>query len=149
MKLTRVRFCEEADSRLRSLKARTGLSANLLCRVGFSLSLNDPTIPDPLLYPEDSPREIDRPTLTGQYDALFLALLRERCAKDELDLEGAVFEEQFRAHMNRGVLLLFHRVKGLADLAKLGALQSATGSDRADRNKEDFVGLSMVSEGDD
>lgn len=119
MKLTRVRFCDEADQRLRHLKARTSLTANLLCRIGFCLSLEDPIILDPAGYPEDSAREIDRPTLTGQYDALFLALLRERCLRDGLPTAGKAFEDQFRAHMNRGVLLLFQRVKTLADLSKL------------------------------
>ncbi len=119
MKLTRIRFCEEADTWLRQLKARTTLTPNLLCRIGFCLSLAEPTIPDPDRYPEDSQREINRYTLTGQYDALFLALLRERNAKDGLPTEGRAFEEQFRAHMNRGVLLLAVRVKSLADLCKL------------------------------
>jgi DNA sulfur modification protein DndE len=122
MKLTRIRFCDEADQRLRHLKARTTLTANLLCRIGFCLSLDDPTIPDSEKYPENSQREIDRPTLTGQYDGLFLALLRERCAKDGLPTSGKEFEDQFRAHMNRGVLMLYQRVKTLADLCKLGAV---------------------------
>lgn len=119
MKLARVRFCEEANQRLRYLKARTGITPNLLCRVGFCLSLDDPIVPDPTQFPVDSQREIDRHTLTGQYDVLFLALLRERCVRDKLPVEGKEFEEQFRAHMNRGVLLLFHRVKSLPDLCKL------------------------------
>jgi DNA sulfur modification protein DndE len=120
MKLTRLRFCDEADQRLRQLKGRTTLTANLLCRIGFCLSLDDPTIPDPAKYPENSSREIDRPTLTGQYDGLFLALLRERCAKDGIDTDGSVFEEQFRAHMNRGVMMLYQRVKTPLDYLKVG-----------------------------
>lgn len=119
MNLLRVRFCDEADQRLRSLKARTGLSANLLCRAGFSLSLAESTRPDPSLYPEDSSREIERDILTGRYDALFVALLRQRCLSDGIATSGEEFEEQFRAHMNRGVLLLFQQVKSLSDLCKL------------------------------
>lgn len=119
MKLTRIRFCDEADQRLRHIKARTGITPNLLCRIGFCLSLDDPIVPDPAEFPPDSQREIDRHTLTGQYDVLFLALLRERCMRDKLPTEGKEFEEQFRAHMNRGVLLLFQRVKSLPDLCKL------------------------------
>ncbi|NOK58228.1 MAG: DNA sulfur modification protein DndE [Chloroflexi bacterium AL-W] len=119
MKLTRIRFCEEADQRLRQLKSRTGITPNLLCRMGFCLSLDDPMVPDPTQFPPDSQREIDRHTLTGQYDVLFLALLRERCVRDNLSIEGKAFEEQFRAHMNRGVLLLFQRVKSLPDVSKL------------------------------
>ncbi len=119
MTFTRMRFCEEVDNRLRVLKARTTLSANLLCRIGFGLSLAEPTIPNPAQYPENSTREIERGTLTGRYDALFVALLRQRCLNDGLATDGDLFEEQFRAHMNRGVLLMYQQVKSLADLCKL------------------------------
>ena len=125
MNLSRIRFCDEADQRLRNLKARTTLSANLLCRIGFSLSLAEPTIPDPTLYPENSSREIERGTLTGRYDPLFVALLRQRCLNDGLPIEGAGFEDQFRAHMNRGVLLLHQQVKSLPDLCKLANVKPA------------------------
>lgn len=125
--LTRLRFCDEADQRLKHMRARTGLSANLLCRIGFSLSLAEPTIPDPALYPEDSPREIERGTLTGRYDPLFEALLRQRCLHDGLPTQGEPFAAQFRAHMNRGVLLLYQQVKSPADLCKLATVGAPTG----------------------
>jgi len=124
MKLTRLKVCKEVDQRLVQLKARTGLTPNLLCRIGFCLSLNDLSVPDPHAYPQDSDRELNRYTLTGEWDALFLALLRERCAYDGLDLQSDL-EDQFRAHVNRGVLLLFHRVKHLGDLDRL--VQEQTG----------------------
>lgn len=118
MKLTRLRVCHEVDQRLVNLKARTGLTPNLLCRIGFCLSLNDPAVPNPELYPPDSDRELNRYTLTGEWDSFFVALLRERCAYDGLDLEHEL-EDQFRAHVNRGVLLLYNRVKHLSDLSRL------------------------------
>jgi DNA sulfur modification protein DndE len=118
MKLTRLRVCQEVDQRLVHLKARTGLTPNLLCRIGFCLSLNDPTVPNPDAYPPDSDRELNRYTLTGEWDMYFLALLRERIAYDHLDLENDL-EDQFRAHVNRGVLMLYHRVKHLGDLDRL------------------------------
>jgi DNA sulfur modification protein DndE len=124
MQLSRIRFCEEADQRLRQLKARTSLSANLLCRIGFNLSLAEPSIPDPARYPEDSRREIERGTLTGRYDELFVALLRQRCLGDGLPGNGPDFEAQFHAHMNRGVLLLYQQVKALPDLCKLAQHRS-------------------------
>lgn len=118
MRLTRLKVCQEADQRLRHLKAVTGLRPNVLCRLGFCLSLNDPTIPNPDDYPQDSDRELNRYTLTGEWDEYFVALLRERCAYDGLDLEHDL-EDQFRAHINRGVLTLFQRVKNLSDLDRL------------------------------
>ena len=117
MKLTRLRVGEEASQRLSLLKGRTGLTPNILCRIGFCLSLNDPSVPIPADYLPESDREIDRHTLTGAWDSLFVALLRERCHGDGLG--EAHLEAQFKAHINRGVLLLYKRVRDLNDLALL------------------------------
>jgi DNA sulfur modification protein DndD len=110
-----LRFSREADSWLRVLKARTGVTPNILCRIGFALSLDEPGTPDPTKYPEDSDREINRFTLLGEYDATYVSLLRQRLVEDggpgEADLDVP-----FRAHMNRGVMLLAARVKSLPDL---------------------------------
>jgi DNA sulfur modification protein DndE len=119
MKLNRLRVCQEVSGRLTHLKGRTGLTPNTLCRIGFCLSLTDPTIPDPADYPPDSEREIDRHTLTGQWDTLFVALLKERCAEDNLSTDSEELAQHFRAHVNRGVLLLFKRVRTIHDLALL------------------------------
>jgi DNA sulfur modification protein DndE len=113
----RVTFCTEADNRMRRLKAVTGVTPNLLCRVGFCLSLEERSVPDLDRYASGE-RIINRYTLTGEYDPLFVALLRQRLLEDDLDWEqcsGA----QFTAHMNRGVLLVAARVKTLPDLMSL------------------------------
>mgnify|MGYP005859065487 CR=1 FL=1 len=116
MILNRVYVGEEVDQRLRNLKARTGLTPNLLCRLGFCLSLAEPGIPDPALYEDGQAREFNRYTLTGQWDLFFFALLRERLVQDGLD-PVADLESQFKAHLSRGVLLLYQRLKNLEDLA--------------------------------
>ena len=69
-------------------------------------------------YPTDG-SEFNRYTLMGEWDALVVALLRERCASDGLSLDNDSLTKQFRAHLNRGVVLLYRRVKGLTDLAAL------------------------------
>ena len=119
MKLNRLRISEEVSSRLSMLKGRTGLTPNILCRIGFCLSLNDPTIPNPDDYPNDTEKEIDRHTLTGQWDCLFVALIKERCHQDGLPLDNETLAAQFRAHINRGVLLLYKRTRSLNDLVQL------------------------------
>jgi DNA sulfur modification protein DndE len=120
MTLNRIYVGEEVDWRLRHLKARTGLTPNLLCRLGFCLSLAEPGIPDPQLYTDGQAREFNRYTLTGQWDLFFFSLLRERLTQDELDPE-ADLEAQFKAHLSRGVLLLYQRLKNLEDLADMVA----------------------------
>jgi len=118
MPLNRIYVSEEVDLRLRNLKGRTGLTPNLLCRLGFCLSLAEPGIPDLQLYSDSQAREFNRYTLTGQWDLFFFSLLRERLAQDGMDLE-ADLESQFKAHLSRGVLLLYQRLKKLGDLANL------------------------------
>lgn len=119
MKLNSLRVCQEASHRLSLLKGRTGLTPNILCRLGFSMSLNDPTIPNPADYPPDSDRIIDRHVLTGPWDKMFVALIKERCKQDGLPVTDDALAEQFKTHVNRGVLLLYKRVKSLNDLALL------------------------------
>ena len=119
MKLNRLRISEEVAHRLSILKARTGLTPNILCRIGFCLSLNDPTSPDPKDYPDDTEKEINRHTLTGQWDPLFVALIKERCHRDGQLLDDEKLADHFRAHVNRGVLLLYKRTRSLNDLAQL------------------------------
>lgn len=116
MKLTKLRLTKDASNRLRFLAGKTSLTPNLLCRIGFCLSLSEPTVPDPEEY-TDEDREFNRYTLLGEYDPLFIALLRERCLQDGLDF--ARLPDYFRAHMNRGVTLLQQRVRSLSDISAL------------------------------
>lgn len=113
----RLRFGEEASRKLSQLKGRTGLTPNILARIGFCLSLNDPFPPDPNDYLPDSNREIDRHTLTGPWDGLFVALIKERCYQDKISQDDTFL--QFKAHMNRGVMLLDKRIRSLNDLVLL------------------------------
>ncbi len=110
----RVNFSPEADARLKRLKGQTGVTPNLLCRIGFCMSLEEPSPPNPHHYPTGQ-REINRYTLTGEYDDLFVALLRQRMHEQGLSWESAA-AAQFASHMNRGVLLLAARCTRVADL---------------------------------
>lgn len=123
MRLNKVKLSKEASDRLKHLKAKTGLGPNILSRLGFCLSLSEPAIPNPASYTEDD-REFNRYTLLGEWDDLFTALLRQRLARDGLGNEA--LDEQFRAHVNRGVIALFGLVKGPADLVELALRQCST-----------------------
>jgi DNA sulfur modification protein DndE len=116
MRLSKVRLTKDASNRLRFLAGRTGLTPNLLCRMGFCLSLEEPKAPNPDDFPEEE-REFNRYTLLGEYDVLYVALLRQRLHQDGVPTDR--IEDHFRAHMNRGISLLQQRVRGVADLASL------------------------------
>lgn len=118
MSLNRIYVGKEVDQALRNMKGRTGLTPNLLCRLGLCLSLTEPDAPKPENYADGQVREFNRSTLTGSFDALYFALLRERMTQDGLDVEVHL-EDQFKAHLSRGVLLLAKRLRNLADIADL------------------------------
>ena len=106
------------------LKGRTGLTPNILCRIGFCLSLSDPTVPKPGNYDENG-QEFNRYTLTGEWDKFFVALLKERLLRDALDLKKDLLP-QFRAHMNRGAITLYDKVKKIEDFQELLPLNMVT-----------------------
>ena len=86
MKLTKIRLTKDASNRLRFLAGRTGLTPNLLCRMGFCLSLEEPKAPNPAKFAEEE-REFNRYTLLGEYDVLYVTLLRQRLCQDGITLD--------------------------------------------------------------
>ena len=118
MKLNRINVSADSRNKLSILKGRTGLLPNVLCRLGLALSLMEPGIPKPEDYPTDG-SEFNRYTLMGEWDPLIVALLKERCVADGLPLDNDSLVKQFRAHLNRGVELLYARVRGVSDLVEL------------------------------
>lgn len=117
MSFNRLRISEDTTNRLKILKGRTGLTPNYLSRIAFCYSLNDDRTPNPAKYQEDG-QEFNRYTLLGEYDPLFMAILKERLLEDGLDPENDLMP-QFKAHLNRGVLAIYNRVKSLGDLESL------------------------------
>ncbi|MBN2564060.1 MAG: DNA sulfur modification protein DndE [Phycisphaerae bacterium] len=118
--LRKIPFTAESDNRLRTLKARTGLDRNYICRMGFCLSLEEPGVPTASTEKAVGAREIDRYTLLGQharaYEALMLAWMNENKVKPS---SAGGIDGMFVAHMNRGVEIMVARVRSLADLAGL------------------------------
>lgn len=113
MTFNRIRISEKATYRLSQLKGRTGLTPNILSRIAICYSLNDSTIPNPDEYDEHG-QEINRFTLTGEWDTFFIALIKERCIEDGLDPDKDLYH-QMRAHLNRGVFGIFPQIKSLGD----------------------------------
>src|SRR6185503_3378092 len=77
MQINKIRLTNDASERLKQMKGRTGLTHNILARIGFCLSLNEPAIPNPDQYPEED-REFNRYTLLGEWDDIYVALLKQR-----------------------------------------------------------------------
>jgi len=124
MAFNRVRMSKGATSRLQMLKGKTGLTPNILLRIAVCYSLNEPRIPNPGMYDEEG-QELNRYTLTGEWDSFYMGLLRERLIADGLDTENDLFP-QFRAHLNRGVFSIFSRIKDLSDFQSLLPMENNT-----------------------
>jgi DNA sulfur modification protein DndE len=112
----KIKVSKSASSKLSVLKKKTGLTPNLLCRIGLCLSLERSGQPEMDFDEEGS--EFNRYTLTGDWDDLFFVLLRERLFEDGLDLDGD-WLPYLKAHLNRGISMLHTRVKRLYDLDRL------------------------------
>jgi len=117
MKFNRIRFSKEASESLNRMKGRMGLNWNILCRIGFCLSLNESAEPSLLDYKADGEIEIDRKILIGNEEDLYIALLVQRCILS--DIPSSQHMEYFKAHMNRGAILLSKRIGNIKDLAQL------------------------------
>lgn len=113
-----VPFSALVDSRMRTLKARTGITPNIVARLGFCLSLEEPGIPADPFDGEEVGREIKRVTLLGQHDLVYVCLLRTWAEVNapSKPVSQRQFDNFFVAHMNRGFELISSRMRSLADL---------------------------------
>ena len=115
----RIPFSEESISRLQTLRSRIIIKENnILCRIGFCLSLEEPGHPT---FPENldgSP--IDRYTLLGAHEKTFIALLVTWMQKNGYDnITSENLTECFIAHMDRGAQIVSSRIKSMTDFAQL------------------------------
>jgi DNA sulfur modification protein DndE len=114
----RIRISEDSTNRLKTLKQRTGLTPNILCRIALCFSLEKGHVTTQFIKIDENGQEFNRFTLTGEYDSYFLALIKQRCLEDGLDPENEFFN-QFKLHLNNGIISIYGRVKNLSDLVNL------------------------------
>ncbi len=123
--IQRVPFCVSVDIKMRTMKARTGITPNILARMGFALSLEEPGAPQDPFMAEEHGRDINRSTLLGEHDAIYVALLRTWAKENnwfqenDSNSQKEAFNLLFVAHMNRGFELLSARMRDLSGLGNL------------------------------
>ena len=120
MNYSKLKISADATSRLRTLRQRTGITPNLLCRIALMTSLEEGPIGNASALDEEG-SEFNAYTLTGEYGALFAALLRwvEEGQSSQRPLENSDLLKRFRAHVDRGVRTLSVRAKSPADILRL------------------------------
>jgi len=128
--IQRIPFSASVDNKLRQLKGRTGITPNILCRLGFCLSLEERGVPTDPFHGDAVGREINRYTLLGEYDTVFISLLKTWATMNGYQAnEDKDLNEVLVAHMNRGAELLSARVRTLVDLQNILPREPATKSD--------------------
>jgi DNA sulfur modification protein DndE len=118
---SKLRISADATSRLRSLRQRTTLTPNLLCRAALMVSLEEGALGD-VPPPDEDGSELNAYTLTGEQTALFGALLR--FVEEEVEptpLSNETLLKRLRGHIHRGVATLSVRAKSPGDLLRLVA----------------------------
>ena len=120
MHYRKLKISSDATSKLRSLRQRTGITPNLLCRMAVMISLEEGPLGGAAIPDEDG-SEFNAYTLTGEYSALIAALLRwvEEGQSGESELSDDALLDRLRGHIHRGVGTLAVRAKSPADLLRL------------------------------
>lgn len=118
----RIKLSEKATNRLRTFKARTGLTPNIGCRLALSFSMSQSSAPKPELYQDASGQIIDRYTFLGEFEQLLLSLFVLWCNENDVSQED--YFSYLMAHINRGAEQITNRVKSIADIHILLGEQS-------------------------
>ncbi|MEX3623296.1 DNA sulfur modification protein DndE [Viridibacillus arvi] len=98
----RLKTSQNTGELLKKLNSSTNLSWNILSRIAVSLSLNDPTMPE--LVEDKNGVDINRNTMTGEYDYIYKAMITQHAGR--VLAEEEYFPNLFNAHLERGIQIL-------------------------------------------
>lgn len=135
MSIKQIRLSNQAKEQLIRLKTKTSIPQwNILCRWAFCVSLREQSSPTPIEIPADSNVEMSWHTFGGEYHDIYMALIKQRCLQDGLEISAEVLSRQFRLHLHRGISYLAtpHAIRSVADIVALAAnAKSAVVSDES------------------
>ena len=135
-----IRLSQKSKDQLIALKRKTKLKQwNELCRWALCTSLAEPTIPPRAHIPSDSNVEMTWEVFGGRHQAIYAALLRQRCHQDGLGTAQETMAEQFRLHLHRGIgyLLASKDMRSIAGLMHRLELQENGDDQGADPTTQD------------
>ena len=99
-----IRLSQLAKDQLASVKRKTKLQHwNEICRWAFCLSLAEPSTPSQKKFPNDSSLEMSWRVFAGQYQEVYLAVLKERCLRDGFEINSENLGNQLKLHLHRGI----------------------------------------------
>lgn len=104
----KLKTSKETMSIFEQLNLSIHLQPFVLCKIAIALSLKQPF--DSLEFNNDNDGlELNRQTITGEYDELFKALIIQNAKKSLTD--ETYFPKYLKAHIDRGAKLLFSEYK--------------------------------------
>ena len=107
MSLEHIRLATQAKEQLIKLKRATGIKNwNVLCRWALCVSLADSTPPIDKEINTDSSVEMSWKVFGGEYQGIYLALLKQRCNQDGLETSPQSLAHQLKLHLHRGITIL-------------------------------------------
>lgn len=113
-----VYLSQKEKDQLLKIKRATGIQNwNILCRWALCLSLSDKTQPPEVETTGDHAIEMAWKVFGGQDHDIYLALIKEQCSSDQLNIDKETLTKQLRAHLNRGILRLNEK-KNLIEFAE-------------------------------
>lgn len=127
MPFEHIHLSQQAKDQLTKIKRGTGIQNwNTLCRWAFCLSLSEPGVPPPTKIPADSSVDMTWKVFGGSFPDIYLAILKERCRRDQLETTDEVLAAQFRLHLHRGIgyLAADKNLKSIQALLKSLPLQA-------------------------
>lgn len=101
----KLKLSQEASEKLELLSTRLDLRRNIVCRLAIGRSLAEKGSVKSINPDDSAGYEFNRYTLTGDFDELFKALLRQHEREKMNDKE--YFSVFLRNHIERGVQLLY------------------------------------------
>lgn len=105
----RLKLSKRTSDKLKDLQPQTNLTPNILARLAVGMSLTIDTQPELPNIKEAGGLEINRHTLTGDYDFIYKALITQHANREVSDEE--YFPTLFNAHLERGIVLLENEYK--------------------------------------
>lgn len=122
MTIEHIKVSKQAREQLIRLKRHTGIEHwNVLCRWAFCRSLAEPSVPPTTKIPADSNVEMAWRVFGGKYADIYLALLKQRCVRDSMQLDDETLSQQFRLHLHRGIAYLAND-RTIRDIASMIAV---------------------------
>ena len=116
MKFSNVVTSAKSQVLLGRLKARTGITPNLLARFAICISIKESSVPNSSEYDKDG-SVLEPSVLFGEFEQIYLGLIKNRLRKD--GREESELNEMIRCHLNRGVITLNTRIDDLSDFYEL------------------------------